>query len=822
MRQKTDTELRQPMSAAPRNEFGFGNETSTDFLGVLWRYRWAVILPAVAGLIIGLLVYARTPQTFRSTTRLMLESDRPAILDNMTGSVLGGVPPIDIVKSQLYSDQVVGMAFDDPRMKPFRKHFDDSVGRFIGEVQESLALTPEVDDRSGQALVMLMHFDSKNPELCEATVKSFSDSLQTFLNERQKTSRGELIRLIDKAMEDLDPRLTRLEDEHRKFRSEVPLTFDSEGEAINPHRERQLYLLEKRSELFEQLREKQIMLKQVMELAERAKDPLVALNVISQMLGVSIDVDSAARVSQDMRDADPTLENIKVDEKLIPLIIERNNLALQFGENHPSVKALDTQVSVLRTELTRLVRERTDRIVELIRENKVEVADPKLIAAETVAQIIYASRAEEKLLQTHINDVDKQIETEKTAATQLNKYEQENFAMLREIQRNRELMTRLEKQMDHVSLTEDEGSTQVLELKAPSGAYVIGPNMARTLGMGAFMGLAVGVGLAFLLEKNSNSFRNPDEISELLGVPVLTHVPFFKGRLRKEKKGEKNPYQGLDPHLAVIHQPSSIPSEAIRSFRTSLFFEMSGPGGKVVQLTSPLPGDGKSTIAGNLACSIAQSGKRVLVVDCDLRRPQMTDNFDMAGKVGVSNVLNGECPFLDACHATPLSTLSVMPSGPIPSNPAEALTLPDMGEMLAEARKQFDYVILDTPPLLVVTDPSITASLVDGVVLTVRIRRKSKPNSKEAVNILRAVGARVLGVVINNSDEAGASDGYRGYGYYRYGRYTNRYARRGGVNEGGQSPSRKSVVITGRGSASRTNGVAPKPSVVDSRAEDVS
>ncbi|QDT12259.1 polysaccharide biosynthesis tyrosine autokinase [Planctomycetes bacterium K23_9] len=820
MRTDSDSIPNRIQPAQLNKESEFGSDSSVDILGALWRYRWAVVLPAIAGAIAGFLIYLRTPETYRSTTKLMLESDRPAIFDNMTGNVVSGVPGIEIIQSQLYSDKVVSMAFDDPRMKPFREQFNNRSSQFISEVQDLMVLEPEVDDAAAQSLVMLLHFDSTNPELCEASVKSFSSALQDFLNEKQQNSRGELIRLISQAIEDLYPKIQELDQRNQKFRSEVPLTWNSDGEAINPHRERQLYLVQKRSELFEELRQKQIMLRQVETLAQRAKDPIVALNVISKLLGVSISIDTSVGVTPDMRAADAELRLLDVDEKLIPLMIERNKYAAQFGDNHPNVKQLDSELSVMKAELKRLVQQQTDRMLELIRENKVEGANPAEVAAETVAQIIYASKAEEQLLDTQIQEVDAQIETEKEGATKLARYEQQNIGMLREIDRNRELMSRLEKQMDQVSLTDDEGGTRVTELKAPSGAYIVGPNLMICLGIGTFLGLALGSGLAFLLEKNSSTFRNPDEIAEVLGVPVLTHVPFFKGRIRKAKKGEVSPYKDLDPYLAVIHQPASIPSEAIRSFRTSVFFELAGvSGGKVIQVTSPLPGDGKSTIGGNLACSIAQSGKRVLALDCDLRRPQLTDNFDMSGKPGISNVLNGDCELADACHATPLPNLFVMPSGPIPSNPAEALTLPDMNELLEEVRNEFDYIILDTPPLLVVTDPSITASMVDGVVLTVRIRRKCKPNAKESLNILRAVGAKVLGTVINNSDEAGASDGYRGYGYYRYGRYTNRYARRGNASEGSSDGSkRESMVITGRGSTAR-NGVTSNGTASARRAE---
>ncbi|MEM6981237.1 MAG: CpsD/CapB family tyrosine-protein kinase, partial [Planctomycetota bacterium] len=218
----------------------------------------------------------------------------------------------------------------------------------------------------------------------------------------------------------------------------------------------------------------------------------------------------------------------------------------------------------------------------------------------------------------------------------------------------------------------------------------------------------------------------------------------------------------------------------------------------------PLPGDGKSTIAGNLACSIAQSGKRTIIVDCDLRRPQLTDNFALADNMGLTDVLDGRCDISDAAHETPLTTLHVMPSGPIPANPAEALTLPEMGELLEVLREKYDYIILDTPPLLLVTDPSIVASLADGVVLAMKIRRKSKPNAREASKILRSVGARLLGVVVNNSDEAGKSDGYKGYGYYRYGRQTSRYYRNGGLPTGRQldanTPAKDQtpLVVSGR------------------------
>lgn len=800
------------------------SQESADLLGALWRYRWAVILPGIAGMVLGFLVYLRTPETYRSTTRLMLESDRPAILDSMTGDLVGGVPSIDIVESQLYSDRVVSMAFDDPRMQPFRERFSDSPSKYISSVQKQMVLEPEVADTgTAQSLVMLLHFDSRDAELSEASVKSFSTALQTFLNERHKNSQSDLVSLISEAMETLHPKMLELERRYRDFRRDAPLAWNAKGEAINPHRERSLFLIQRRSEIFEQLRQKQILLSAVESVATKSEDPMVALSVVGQLLGIQIQVPEPQPITAGSaaREGDATLALLDVDKELLPLMIDRNKYAAEFGDNHPTVKQLDAELTTMKLELKRLVKEQTDQIIKLMADNKQELSDPTQRAQEAIKAVLYAAKSEVMLLQKQIDEVDEQISLEKEQTIELARFEQDNFAMLREIERDRELMDQLEEQMARVSLTNDQqSSTRVIELTAPSRAYLVGPILLKLLGIGSIIGLTFGTGLAMILEKNASTFRTPDEVTETLGVPVLTHLPFFKGRISKPKTGELNPFKDLDAHLATIHQPASVVSEAIRSLRTSLFCETGGQGCKIIQVTSPLPGDGKSTIAGNLACSIAQSGKRVLAVDCDLRRPQLTDNFSLSSELGITSVLNAECEPDDAIHQTPLANLKVMPSGPIPANPAEALTLPDMGELLEYFRTQYDYVIIDTPPMLVVTDPSIIASMVDGVVLGLRIRRKSKQNSRESINILRTVGANIFGIVINNSDESGASDGYRGYGYYRYGRYTSRYYRPGSVKKGG-AQSRGVVVSGKRNRSPKPPAISTPESSVDAESRDV-
>ena len=798
------------------------HDDSINVLAALWRYRWAVILPTVAGLVAGFLVFLQLPEVFRSTTRLMIETDQPAVLDAMTGDLLGGVPSLEIVRSQLYSDQVVTSAFNQPLMQPHLDSFGNNPASFVEAAQNQLILEPEVfDTHTSKSLVMLLHYECKDKSLCADAVHSFSESLQKFFSRKHQDSRSELIKLISEATENMLPKMQELEKRYGDFRRDAPLAWNEEGKAYNPHREKQLFLIGKRSELVEEYRRKSAGLAAIESIVKKSsKDPLLALNIIGQLLGQRFELPRQNDPGIDALQGDNPLAQIEVDKQLIPLMIEANKYEAEYGPNHPTVKSVKSDLAIMKNELRRLVERETSRIVELMEKqaNEKRVVDPIARAREAVNAVVYASKSQVELLATEVKQLNEQIADEQREANKLAEYEQENSAQLREIERTRGLFDQLEERMARVSLVNEEPVTRVIELTAPTAAIQVGPSIIKTVGIAGFLGILLGVGLAMLLEKNANTFRDPDEIAGLLGIPVLTHVPFFRSKVGKGKKTKDSRYSKLDPYLTVLHNPASVASEAMRSCRTSIFFEMpSIDGGKIIQITSPLPGDGKSTIAGNLACSIAQSGKRVLAIDCDLRRPQLTDNFALGEKYGLTDVLNRFCEVADACHPTPLESLDVMPSGPIPSNPAEALSLPEMNDLLEMLRLQYDYIILDTPPLLVVTDPSITAGLADGVIMTMRIRRKSKPNAKESVNILRSVGAHILGLVINNSDESASSDGYRGYGYYQYGRYTTRYSRGDAAKKSSKSGQNGTeVIVSGRAKPSLVSSGFPSVSLEES------
>ena len=224
--------------------------------------------------------------------------------------------------------------------------------------------------------------------------------------------------------------------------------------------------------------------------------------------------------------------------------------------------------------------------------------------------------------------------------------------------------------------------------------------------------MIAGLCLAYLAELSDKSFRTPAEIRRRLGLPVIGHIPDYA----PDEKAAKLVAAGepvVDPMLCAT--TARTPSSPRRSGQSGpRIFNTHGVGHQVIQVTSPNVSDGKSTLAANLAVSIAQSGKRTIMIDGDCRRPRIHKIFNVPADSGLATVIMGQSDLATAIRPTSIPNLSVLPCGPRPANPAELLTSPRFKELLDIIRSQDEFVIIDTPPLLVVTDPCVVAPRVDG------------------------------------------------------------------------------------------------------------
>lgn len=224
----------------------------------------------------------------------------------------------------------------------------------------------------------------------------------------------------------------------------------------------------------------------------------------------------------------------------------------------------------------------------------------------------------------------------------------------------------------------------------------------------------------------------------------------------------KNEAEPRPETLTTVLDPTGGASEDYRTLRTSLLYSLVDAPPKAIVITSPGPGEGKSTTCANLGVVLAQAGKRTLVVDCDLRKPRLHQLFGIRNVDGVVNVLVGEQSLEGVAREAAVPDLRVITSGPIPPNPSELLGSRRFSELLERARRDFEYILLDTPPVEAVSDATILAGQVDGTLLVFNARNTRKAAVRQSIHGLQSVGANVLGTVMN-SVKTGKGDYYYGY-----------------------------------------------------------
>jgi len=304
------------------------------------------------------------------------------------------------------------------------------------------------------------------------------------------------------------------------------------------------------------------------------------------------------------------------------------------------------------------------------------------------------------------------------------------------------------------------------------------PQKSRNLSLAILVGLVGGIGLALLREYLDNTVKNPDDIENLARLPTLAVVPAFaspnghnsRSRLPKLLKGQGSAAREGRVELVSHLQPQSQISEAFRALRTSLLLSQADHPPQVILMTSALPREGKTTAAANLAVTLAQLGDRTLLVDGDLRKPGVSRALSMAGGkyAGLSSYLAGVSTLdLITVQHPGISNLSVIPTGPVPPNPADLLSSHRLSEMVMELRQRYKFVVIDSPPIMAATDAVILSVLADGVLLVVRSGETPKEAFTRTCELLTSVKARVLGVVLNAVD-SGSPDYYYSYRYYPY------------------------------------------------------
>ena len=303
--------------------------------------------------------------------------------------------------------------------------------------------------------------------------------------------------------------------------------------------------------------------------------------------------------------------------------------------------------------------------------------------------------------------------------------------------------------------------------EAPFDPYLPKPLLFWALS--GVMGLFLGVGTAFIVEYMDRSIKTTEDVERVVQLPSLGVVPLCvrdrnnttgqtsgkRGLLTwmRDRRGQTIPQEDLD--MMMVKYPRSAMAESIRHLRTSLMLSVSGGPPEAIVVTSPHPGEGKSTVSLNLAIALAQDGHRVVILDCDLRRPRLHQVFHLDNVPGLTSYLTGNTSREAILKHTEVSNLFLIPAGPIPPNPAELLNSQTYKNFLQELRREFDHIIIDTPPTLGFADARVVALQADGVLLVAKHQSTSREAGRLARQFLSQVNARMLGMVLN---QFGSSD----------------------------------------------------------------
>lgn len=298
----------------------------------------------------------------------------------------------------------------------------------------------------------------------------------------------------------------------------------------------------------------------------------------------------------------------------------------------------------------------------------------------------------------------------------------------------------------------------------------VSPNIPLNIALGLLLGLALGVGLAVLRHTLDTRIHNQKDVEALTSIPVLGGIVF-------DPKAKQRP-------LIVHADPRSPRAEAFRTLRTNLQFVDTDRASRSFVITSTVPSEGKSTTSANLAITLAESGLNVLLVEADLRKPKATEYMGLEGAAGLTDVLIGRVPINDVIQRWGKGSMYVLPAGKMPPNPSELLGSKAMDQVIESLDKSFDVVIYDCPPLLPVTDASILAKKVGGLVLIISAGKAHKAHVETVLANLANVGAHVSGIILTMLPTKGPNAyGYGGYGYgYGYGVEPEKGRRRAKTN----------------------------------------
>jgi capsular exopolysaccharide synthesis family protein len=511
----------------------------------------------------------------------------------------------------------------------------------------------------------------------------------------------------------------------------------------------------------------------LLELKERVEKSEVALNSFRRDKGIIALNDKENILVERLVDFNKRLTEAEAEriahEAQIQLIRNGNHEAIPTVIKSPFIQSLKGQLMRLEGEYVKLSKEfkpgypLLDNVIAQIEETRSRLTREIQTEVKGIESAYQAALTKEKDLRAKMVEEKKATLGQKDSAV-------EYVVLAREVETNRQLYDSVLQRMKEMQVAAEirKSNVHVID-KAERPAAPSYPKKKRSLLLGLIIGLALGVGLAFFLDHLDNTLKSPEEVVRYLHLPNLGVLPdLLKLNARAyAPKSLGHRIQITDgqagKEIVPANDPLSVAAEAYRTFRTTILLSRAGEPPQTLLITSATRGDGKTTIVVNTAITFAQMGVKVLIMDCDLRRPSCHKVLGMENGVGLSEALAGQIEIQKIIKPTTTDNVFFVSSGSAAPNPAELLGSRRMYETLNSLRERYDFIFLDSSPIMAVSDGVLLSAMVDGVLLVVDTQKNPKQMVREARARLSSARSKILGVVLNRVDMRKG-----GYGYYHY------------------------------------------------------
>ncbi len=780
-----------PEQAQTRNYEGFVHT-------ILW-HRWTILLTTAGFLIAALIYIIKATPIYTSESRVYVEQSGPKIINEYEGIMTRSNNYLNTQGELIRSTPILSEVAQDSQITNMKSF--TNVDNLLGYLKRYLRVTiGEKDD------IISVSFDSPYPPEAAAVVNAVMDSYVNYQSSQKRSTVTEVLKILQKEKVKRDQGLSDKFAEMLQFtRDNGIVSFDNKNGNV---------VFDRLTKLSNALTETQLVTLNAKADYEAALGMADEPEKIRQFAGLSAGI--AVQVSGNEKES-------QLKTELRQAELELQETLNHCTEDHPSVQAIRTKIKRINQEIDDNNKKFTEAYIEVMR-----------------LRYVSAKAKEDELAAS--------FEQQHRAAQELGIKAAEYTVLQSELQRAERVCEILDNRIKELNVTEDTGALNIsiLEVARPARSPSK-PQKARIMTMAMVLGLIIGTSLALLRDWMDYRLRSSDEISALLGIPVLGEVPRISngqgavgagwhkkmlrlknllsgksctnesfdasiiernrgkiqeetimararnyrkmlatdrskkheaaaafraaGNIRKTQDDEYSQPAGISECGQIVRlRPRSIAAEAYRTIRTSIFFGVPQGGAKSILVTSPAPGDGKTTLASNLAIAMAQAGQKTLLMDADLRKSTQHKIFNIGCEPGLAEVLAGALRLDEAVRHGPVKGLDLLPSGSNVPNPSEILNSEAFTLILANLTKCYDRVIIDSPPVVLVADSKVVAARCDIVLLVVRAEKTTRRLMQHANDSLTSVGGHVLGAIVNDVAPQHGRYGYgRYYGSYGYG-----------------------------------------------------